>query len=89
MRIQFGTWALLLGTAFAAICVGGTLPFWRELTDSDRGRMAPHFAILSPILVPMLFVAYTAGRKALTTKIVVAFAISEAVAVGTFWALKP
>ena len=43
--------------------------------------------MLSPLLVPFLFAAYALGRRSLNPKIVLAFAIGEAAAVGTFFAI--
>jgi hypothetical protein len=88
MKPQFGTSALLLATAFAAICASGMLPYWRESTPHDWAYLGWLLPLMTPILFPFLFLAYALGRRALTAKIVLAFAISEAAAVGVFWAWK-
>jgi hypothetical protein len=88
MKFQFGTSTLLLTTAFIAICVGGILPFGRELSSGEWSYVGRILLLMAPILSPCLFVAYAVGRRTLTAKIVLAFAISEAAAVGVFWALK-
>jgi hypothetical protein len=88
-QLHFGTSTLLLATAFAAVCIGGTLPFWRALTPRDWDNVAPFFGTLLPLLIPCVFVGVVVGRRALTLRTVLAFAISEAIAAGIFLWLVP
>src|SRR5882724_10036583 len=85
MKPQFSTRALLLFTAFIAISAGGIIPIYRNLSEKVPVTRAIYWdgydaALLGPLLVPILFATYAAGRRALNVKIVIAFAIAEAAA---------
>jgi hypothetical protein len=86
LRVQFGTSSLLSATTFIGICLGGAIPFFRAFSGRWDGVWSV-LGVLSPIFVPFLFVAYALGRRTLSTKIVFAFAISEAAAVGALLAI--
>jgi hypothetical protein len=87
MKFQFSISAILLATAFVGICLAGMLPFWRELTPSDKVLIPRFLLTMGPILIPFLFTACAMGRKALTRWIILAFATTEAAAVFVFWSL--
>jgi hypothetical protein len=98
MKLQFGTPAILLGTAFIAVWLGG---YFATLARNAREFNFAATPLLwdtiliwgpvsySPIWLPLVFLGYAAGRRAISLKFVVAFAIAEALAVAAvffaFW----
>ena len=88
MRFQFSTRQILLATAFIAITCGGIVAYRKITGPFVREAALPwlvlgtHVALTSPLWVPGLFVAYgIAGRRALSTRVVVIFALVEVGAV--------
>ena len=88
MKFQFSTSFILLMTAFFGICVGGMLPFWRELGSGDKAHLPKILLLMGPILVPFLYAAYAMGRRTLTRGMVLVFAMAEVAATLVFWNLK-
>jgi hypothetical protein len=86
-KFQFGTSTLLLAMAFSGIVIGGFLPIWRAFAPADKASVVPFYGVVSPIWVTSLFIGYALGRKTLTPKLLIAFAICEAIAVGVMMAL--
>ncbi len=91
MRLRFSTSSLLSTIAFVAICLGGGSAFWRRLSVIDDLanllEILEVIGVLSPILVPFVFLAYALGRRKLTPMLVLSFAAGEAAAVGTLYAI--
>jgi hypothetical protein len=87
MRLpRYQTKTLLLAVAVAAISIGGFLP-WHDVERHSFGGPTPpleearDYFVESLIWVPPIFIAYAIGRRALTVRIVIAFAIAELLAV--------
>ncbi len=80
-RFQFSISSLLLALSFAGISAGGALHVWRRLVPEERGLLGPQLLVLSPIIVPLLYVAYSMGRRRLTLITLLAFAITEVAAI--------
>jgi hypothetical protein len=76
---RFSTSTLLLSVAVAAVSFGGSVAAW------GRKIQARYFfvgvGLDAPLWLPITFVAFAVGRKALTVRMVVAFAVAEAAAV--------
>lgn len=53
MKFQFSTSFILLMTAFFGICVGGMLPFWRELGSGDKAHLPKILLLMGPIHGPV------------------------------------
>jgi hypothetical protein len=95
MRFQFSISALLLATAFAAICLSGYAATLAAFQNSfaNRGNwtflITRGMAAYLPLWLPFVFVAFAVGRKAFITRIVIAFAICEALAVAaSYFAIR-
>ncbi len=89
MKLQFSTASLLLATTFIAIAAGGMVPFWQALAPNEHAFVAYLLEALSPVIIPFLFVAFALGRRALTVRIVIAFAIGEGAAIALwFWRIN-
>ena len=82
MKFQFSTSTLLLATAFVAITIGGIGTvhklFDSPFTSSITGSAA---AAGAPLWLPVVFGAYAFARNRLDVKCVIAFAVTEALAV--------
>jgi hypothetical protein len=89
MKVQFGTKALLLTTAFVSIYLAGVTAGLNMLRRPGTG--APWddlmFDVVRPLLffmpfwVPLIFIAYAVGRRAISPGIVLALAVGEATAI--------
>ena len=89
---QFATSSLLLATAFAGICAGAVIPWWRDLMYGQEETPWEFIALMAvwtaPVMVPLLFISYFVGRRTLTSKAVLAFAGTEFIAFVLFYYLK-
>jgi hypothetical protein len=74
----------LLVTAFVSIVLGSIFALVRTYPiDSDWSDFAFDFIVRqSPFWMPIAFLGYIIGRKTITMKVVIAFAIAQAIAVG-------
>ena len=77
---RFSTSTLLLSITVAAIVCAGMM----TIAEGHRGvsMMPAYFAILSPVIVPWVFIGYAIGCKALTVRMVIALAGAQALAIG-------
>jgi hypothetical protein len=93
MKLQFSVRALFLATAIAGLWMGGVLAIplvvaitSRESIDTyrhlDPAWCAISAASFAPIWVPAVFLAYAIGRRKLTAKFVLVFAVGVALALG-------
>lgn len=91
MNFQFKTSTALLGTAFVGICTAGMGAALMVISPNGPSYLAEwkewqgilgSVAIAAPVFVPAVFLAYMAGRRAVTTRTIVAFAIAEGASVG-------
>ena len=86
--MKFGVRSLMLAMLFVGIALAGAVPILREMELARDGEI---FVALcrgfSPLVVPMLFAAYTAGRKTLTWKMILALAIAEGIASFAAWTI--
>ena len=84
-RFQFSTSSILLATSFVGICIGGMLPLGRRMTPNDQALIGWVMFVMSPFWVPFLYIAYAMGRRTLTLKTVLAFAVTELAAAIAAW----
>jgi hypothetical protein len=87
-RFQFSTSALLSITAFMSVWFGGII-VWSKVQgvpffEAPEEILGP-FVIYGPFWLPLVFLAYGLGRRTITIRIVLAFALGEAAAIGTLW----
>lgn len=68
---------MVLLTAFIAISLGGAMPLARVMTRGEWEFAVVCVAILSPLWVPLVFLAYAVGRRALTPRILALFGVIE------------
>jgi hypothetical protein len=92
MKFQFGTKTILLVTAIVAIACGGMLG-WEQIVGlpaANRGLIwtVEIIPFAAPIWIPIAFVAFAIGRKALTVRMVVALAITQSVGVGVAYLIQ-
>lgn len=91
MKFQFGTQTILLAIAVIAIACGGAGKWIMLLRQRSLASTLPWDLILAinlvylPLWVPVLFVAYAIGRKALTVPMVIIFAVAEAISLGIMY----
>jgi hypothetical protein len=77
MKFQFSTSTLLLATSFVAICICGLVIRIRALSNWV-GLLVFLTALDNAYFwAPLVFAAYSIGRRKLTWQIVVSFAIVE------------
>ena len=89
MRFQFATSTLLIAAAFVAVWVGGIVAAWRLLVPAQQEYLAQTLLWLGPFWFPFVFVAYALGRRTITAKCVLAFALSEAAVFGAaLWVFR-
>jgi hypothetical protein len=88
LRFQFGTSTLLLATAFAGICLTGMGAAIKVISpngvsaDLQEWRwVIAELCLAGPFYLPAIFIAYALGRRALTARAVLAFALLEAIVV--------
>jgi hypothetical protein len=82
MRFQFGTAAIFIAIAFIAITLAGGLAVFSAYQPANWTIVAiAFFVVQSPFWVPMVFLAYAAGRRTMSVRILIAFAIAEGIAV--------
>jgi hypothetical protein len=87
MRFQFSTRSLLLTTAIVAIiCAGFTA--WARIFAGDLPFLSTelYLGITCPLWTPIAFLAYAIGRRTITARLVLAFTLAEAAAVGVCYA---
>ena len=81
MRFQFGTSAILLCTAFVAISLGSGLSVWKSAIGVHPGYavtdVTKALLLLSPYWLPSVFAAYALGRRELSWRLVILFALAE------------
>ena len=86
--MKFGVRSLMLAMLFVGIALAGAVPILREMELARDGEI---FVALcrgfSPLVVPMLFAAYSAGRKSLTWQMIVALAVAEGLASFAAWTI--
>ena len=83
---------MLLATAVVAVALGGMLG-WEQiigLPTANRGLIwtVEIIPFAAPIWIPIAFVAFAIGRKAMTVRMVVALAIAEVVGVGVAYLMQ-
>jgi hypothetical protein len=92
MRFQFTIRTLLLAFAFGGLSLWGFL-HWHYRETHSFGRPpsllneVSEFFYEALIWVPLIFLAYAIGRKALTVRIVIVFGVAEASAIGHWYSL--
>ena len=84
MKLQFGTRGLLLAAATAAIVCAGAIAWGRVYYPSGTSiwPILYYLTLVGPLWTPFAFITFAIGQKSLTTKMVIAFAIAETIAVG-------
>jgi hypothetical protein len=82
MRLQFGTSGLILILTFIGISLGSFLSVWHRLNDAQQEWLPFELAYVAPIWLPLVFAAYAAGRRVITVKFVLAFAMVQLLAYG-------
>jgi hypothetical protein len=89
LKLRCTTATLLLLAALAAIACGGAVA-WTKTGIIDRSVQwrfgglemgAVYLGIVSPFWLPIAFIAYSIGRRAITYWTVLAFALCEAASV--------
>jgi hypothetical protein len=85
--LQFGTSGLMLAVTFVCICLASFLGAWGQLAEFQRHTLLWELLWLSPFWFPVVFVAYAAGRREITVKFVLAFAIAQLIAIGGLFAI--
>lgn len=83
--MQFSMRSLMLAIAFVAVTTAGAMTIYNDITQSDWQVIGLVTVVCAPLWVPVLFVAYALGRRALTVPSVIAFGLAQAVAVGVAW----
>jgi len=83
MRFQFSTSTLLLAVTIVAITCAGSIA-WARVFEVNPAVVSGVFYIgmTSPLWTPIAFLAFAIGRRSMTAKLVVAFAILEATSIG-------
>jgi len=84
MKVQYSTASLLRATAFVAISLGGVI-VWRRGSGTYWETVLTFLVFWGPVWIPLVFVAYALGRRVLTTKTVVAFAVAEGAAIAALY----
>jgi hypothetical protein len=84
MKLQFSTASLLLTVAFVSIWAGGSLTLLKEgwRTDVEWPFLAWLLLDLSPAWIPFAFLGYMIGRRTITAKTLVLFAVTEIISIG-------
>jgi hypothetical protein len=94
MRIQFSIASLLLVTVCVAIVVGGPLASLRIIAVTDRIATSPDeiaeglarlLLVLSSWWMPMVYIAYSVGRRKLTPRATIGFALLEAASLAALY----
>jgi hypothetical protein len=89
MKPQFSVKTILLLTAAVAITCAGVIGY-RQISGGAFTRafmIRYQLAFAGPLYVPAIFAAFALGCKKLSVPIVIAFAFTEAVAVGVLYFL--
>jgi uncharacterized membrane protein len=82
MKLQFSTSSLLIAIGFIAITIGGILAVYRAYSFADPlAVVVALFVVQSPLWMPMVFLGYVAGRRKMTFKVLIAFALVQTGAV--------
>jgi hypothetical protein len=82
---QFSIRLLLLLTAILAITFGGIIGWVRvesRTAPIDLKFIAATIGMTAPLWMPLVFLAYAAGRRAISVWLVVALGMSVAAAIG-------
>jgi hypothetical protein len=86
MRFRFATSTLLLIVAAVAISCGGMIGWGKIEGQIAFGRILLFTLLVSPLWLPFAFFAFAVGRRVLTARMVLVFAIAEGAAVGiSYW----
>lgn len=73
-------------TAFIGVWLAGSMAAWDYLNPYQHQYLVQKVGLMSPFWAPFVFAAYALGRKAVTGKLVIAFAVAELVAISwTRW----
>jgi hypothetical protein len=88
MKLQFGTRPLFFTAAFVAIALCGFF-YWEKFTGipgTDKlwnlRRACMALGMLSPLWVPLAFLSFAVGRKALSARMMIGLAVLEVAAIG-------
>jgi len=86
MKFQFSTSTALLFITAVAIACGGIVG-WTTLSGATGDGWLLYFiAVLTPYYIPAIFAGFAIGRRALTVRMVVSFAVVQGAAVGgAYW----
>ena len=89
MKRQFSVKAILLLTAAVAITCAGVLGYRQIAYGSFTAffRIPYMLAFAAPLYMPVVFAAFALGCKKLSVPMVVAFALTEAFAIGVLYAV--
>jgi hypothetical protein len=83
MKLQFRTIDIFVVTGFIAVWIGGILAVMRLSPSISVVTELTYFVLLlSPFWIPIFFAGYAFGRKALTGRILMAFAVADSIGVG-------
>ena len=87
MKAQFSTRAILLATAFIAVACGAWVAYRHNYLQQPLWEppLPLPLVITAPLWIPFVFLAYAIGRRTLTARFVVAFALIELAAVFFKW----
>jgi hypothetical protein len=87
MKFQFGIKTILLATTVVAISCSAMIAFTKAVGYGSFGWVYQVVLLTSVGWLPFAFAAFAIGRRALTARMVVAFASAETSAVGLAFVL--
>jgi hypothetical protein len=88
MKFQFSTKTIFLVITAAGISFAGWLGWAGTFgLPMPIGIPVTAFLVGGPLWMPAVFLAFAFGRKALTPKMVIGFAVAEAITFGIKWLL--
>jgi hypothetical protein len=79
--MRFGLSGLLLAIAFVAVAIAGS-QFAIRAVFNDSAEVYALAALLLPLWLPVAMCAFAIGRRQLTVRMVVVFAVLEAASIG-------
>ena len=83
MKLQFRTSDLFIATTFIAVSVGGFYALMRQFpTVSVLDTLIGFAVIQSPFWLPLVFLGYAIGRRAMTVRLLIVFIVAEAIGLG-------
>lgn len=87
--VQFSIRSLMIGTAFFAIGIASPAALAAQTFVFRDWEFFAHFVgVFGPFLLPIPFIAYVAGRRAISIRLVVVFAITCLIVQGISWSLR-